>query len=45
MINDNTSGLVILTDRSEGGASINDGQVELMVGYFYNSVRIISIIF
>lgn len=31
MINDNTNGLVILTDRSEGGASINDGQVELML--------------
>lgn len=31
LISDNNNALAILTDRSEGGSSLYDGQVELMV--------------
>lgn len=31
MIKDNKTQMSVITDRSHGGASINDGQVELMV--------------
>lgn len=30
-MSDGTTSLAVLTDRSHGGSSINDGQVEIMV--------------
>jgi hypothetical protein len=34
-LNDSQNQMTILTDRSQGGTSLEDGQLEIMVGWIY----------
>lgn len=44
LIKDKTNEFAVLTDRSEGGSSLNSGELELMVLFFLEYQNVISII-